>query len=104
MRQLRKDRSSEDKKGQVLEAMNRPIIIKLKSDYGELDSVVNEDMMRVIKHEYATRYLENLGVNPTAKNINALLKEKPFSKCHVETGGEVKLTITQRGKWMLWKS
>ena len=89
MRNLRKNRSSEDKKSQVLEAMNRPIVIKLKSDYGDLDKVVNEDTMRVIKHEYATRYLENLGVNPTAKNINSLLREKPFSKCHVETGGEV---------------
>lgn len=94
MRNFRKEKSSEDKKSQVLEAMNRPIVIKLKSDYGELDNVVNEDMMRVIKHEYATRYLENLGVNPTAKNINALLREKPFSKCHVETGGEVQLSIT----------
>ena len=77
------------RKDNIDEAMGVPIIIKLRTGMGDIENKINEDTMRVIKHEYATKYLESMGVNPTVKNINAILKYKPLSDCTVETAGEV---------------
>ena len=54
-----------------------------------MDKLLNEETMKIVKNEYATKYLENLGIYPTAKNIKFLLDNKPFSKCRLEAGANI---------------
>ncbi len=42
--------------------------------------------MRVIEYEYAVKYLEYLGTEPTQTNIANLLKNAPLSGCELSTG------------------
>ena len=39
--------------------------------------------IKILEQEYATRYLENLGVEATQKNIYKVLKEKPLENCDI---------------------
>ena len=34
--------------------------------------------LKILEQEYATKYLESLGVEATTKNINKILKENPL--------------------------
>lgn len=79
--------------------INKPIEIRLKPNIGDIDKILSEDTMKIIKHEYATKYLESINVDPTIENINHLLKRKPFTKCRIEPEGVAgKPGLTQKAK------
>ena len=42
--------------------------------------------MKVIQYEYAVRYLEQMSIEPNAKNIANLLKTAPLSSCEFSPG------------------
>ena len=42
--------------------------------------------MKIIKQEYATKYLESLNIEPTAKNIAMILKKYPLENCEITAG------------------
>lgn len=45
----------------------------------EMKQELNEDFAKVIELEYAVRYLEYMGINPTPNMIIRLLKTNPLS-------------------------
>jgi hypothetical protein len=53
---------------------------------------------RILEQEYATKYLESMGVEATNKNIVKILKERPLDSCEIVesrlTGGLHTDTIT----------
>ena len=65
---------------------NAPIItIPLKSGKGkkaELDS----NFIKVIEYEYAVKYLELMGIDPSTKMITQLLNHCPLSSCELKSG------------------
>lgn len=63
--------------------VNATFSIPLKSA-DNVNGLLNEASIRALEHEYATKYLESLNIDPTTKNIKVLLKSKPFSKCKIE--------------------
>lgn len=48
------------------------IAIPLKGGRGK-QVELNENFVKVIEHEYAVRYLEHMGINPTVKMISNVL-------------------------------
>lgn len=42
--------------------------------------------MKIIEQEYATKYLESLGIEPTQKNITSILKKYPLKNCEITAG------------------
>lgn len=70
-------------------------VIRL-GDIKNHQSELTEQAMRIIEHRYASMYLEFLNIHPTIKNINLLLKDKPFSKCRVEAIGN-DIIVTPNG-------
>ena len=42
--------------------------------------------MKVIEFEYAVKYLEHMGIEPTPKMITRLLKNSPLSSCELVSG------------------
>jgi hypothetical protein len=67
--------------------LNKPIEVKIKPLGLDADKLLTEEVMKVLRHEYACKYLEVMGIEPNAKNVNTILKMKPLSKCRIETGG-----------------
>lgn len=67
--------------------MNKPIEVKIKPMGLDADKLLTEEVMKVLRHEYASKYLEIMGIEPNSKNISTLLKMKPLSQCKIETGG-----------------
>lgn len=64
-----------------------PIEIKIKPIGIETGQLWTEEVMRVVRHEYACKYLELMKIEPNATNVEMILKHKPLSKCRIETGG-----------------
>jgi hypothetical protein len=62
------------------------ITIPLKNSQSGKKTVLDEEFIKVIEYEYAVRYLEHLGINPTANNIAVLLKKHPLSSCELNSG------------------
>lgn len=42
--------------------------------------------MKIIEQEYATKYLESLGIEATVRNIAAILKKYPLKNCEITAG------------------
>jgi hypothetical protein len=42
--------------------------------------------VKVIQYEYAVRYLEKIGIEANARNIQRLLKTQPLSSCEFSPG------------------
>lgn len=64
-----------------------PIEIKIKPMGIETGQLWTEEVMKVVRHEYACKYLELMKIEPNSVNIEMILKNKPLSKCKIETGG-----------------
>ena len=47
---------------------------------------MDDDFVKVIQSEYAVRYLEQIKIEPNAKNIANLLKHAPLSSCEFSPG------------------
>ena len=61
------------------------LAIPLKGGRGK-QVELNENFVKVIEHEYAVRYWEYMGVNPTVKMISNVLKNAPLSSCEMTSG------------------
>ena len=61
------------------------ISIPLKGGQGK-EIPITESFVKVIEHEYAVRYLEHMGINPTEKMICRLLKAQGLSSCEITSG------------------
>jgi hypothetical protein len=61
--------------------------IKLKSNTRADKIELDDNLIKIIENEYATKYLESLYIEPTLSNIRQLLTMKPLSKCQIESGG-----------------
>ena len=46
---------------------------------------LTKSFLNVIEREYAVRYLEMIGVDPSRKNIEKILKEMPLDHCSIES-------------------
>ena len=57
------------------------IAISIPLKGGPERAELTEDFLKVIETEYAVRYLEQINVEPTRKNINRILKEMPIENC-----------------------
>jgi hypothetical protein len=51
------------------------IAIQLKNSQNQKPQKITEDFVKVIEHEYAVKYLEIMGVEANAGNIQRLLKK-----------------------------
>ena len=49
----------------------------------EMKRDLDEEFAKVIELEYAVKYLEYMGINPTPNMIIRLLKTNPLSNCHM---------------------
>jgi len=47
---------------------------------------INEEFIKVIEHEYAVKYLEQMGTAATTQAIQRLLKTQPLSACEIVSG------------------
>jgi hypothetical protein len=47
---------------------------------------LNEGFINALKREYAVRYLETMGVDPTPNMIRKFLKEAPLKACDIKGG------------------
>ena len=63
---------------------NIKIEIQLKGATTSGTKTLDESMMKVIQNEYAVRYLEQLGLQPTQTNIEKVLKNAPLSSCEFQ--------------------
>jgi len=50
--------------------------------------VIDEEFVKAVESEYAIKYLEYLGIEPTKKNIRTILTMAPFKECHITPGWE----------------
>jgi hypothetical protein len=64
-----------------------PIEIKIKPIGIETGQLWTEEVMKVVRHEYACKYLELMKIECNSANVEMILKHKPLSKCKIETGG-----------------
>eukprot|EP01017_Pseudomicrothorax_dubius_P049279 TRINITY_DN9142_c0_g1_i3.p1 TRINITY_DN9142_c0_g1~~TRINITY_DN9142_c0_g1_i3.p1 ORF type:complete len:433 (+),score=126.17 TRINITY_DN9142_c0_g1_i3:47-1345(+) len=62
---------------------NKVFKIRLRSNQ---DAKLNENFVGVIEKEFASKYLESLGIEPTSKNINMVLRNYPLKNCHITAG------------------
>ena len=47
---------------------------------------LDQDFLRAIQDEYATRFLEQMKIEPTAKNKENLLRKQPLTSCELQPG------------------
>ena len=47
---------------------------------------MDDNFVKVIEYEYAVKYLELMGIEPTTKMIAKLLKNTPLSSCEISSG------------------
>jgi hypothetical protein len=80
-------RQASSRQPSIAKALSSAIEIKVKPLGMDAGNLLNEEVMKVIRHEYACKYLEMMNIEPNAKNVAMVLKTKPLSKCRVETGG-----------------
>lgn len=65
----------------------RVFFIRLKSSQNQDFNLKNNPhFVKIIKQEYATKYLETLNIEPTQKNINMILKKYPLENCDITAG------------------
>ncbi len=50
--------------------------------------MIDEAFVQAVEYEYAVKYLEHLGIEPTAKNIQIVLAMAPFKDCKIVSGWE----------------
>lgn len=62
------------------------IAIQLKNSQGGKPQALTEDFVKVIEYEYAVRYLEIIGIEANAGNIQRLLSKQPLSSCELSSG------------------
>ena len=75
------------RKKDVLEAAKKPPIqISVPLKGGSEPKELNEDFINALKREYAVRYLESMGVDPTPNMIRKFLKEAPLKACDIKGG------------------
>jgi len=65
---------------------NLCIAIPLKSTTNSKPKELDENFIKVVEYEYAVRYLERMGVEANAKNIQRLLRDHPLSSCELSSG------------------
>lgn len=71
------------KKGD-LSPKRQQIIINIPLKSGAEPVELTENFLKVIEREYAVRYLEIIGVEPTRKNIEKILSEMPLENCTIK--------------------
>ena len=76
---------NENKEGRKFKPKNE-IVITIQLQGGNKSRKLDEEFMRVIQNEYATRYLEILGLSATQANIDKLLMKNPLSSCEISCG------------------
>ena len=52
------------------------------------DKVIDDAFVRAVEYEYAVKYLEYLGIEPTPKNISIILQMAPLTECTIKAGWE----------------
>lgn len=67
-------------------AKSQPICISIPLNGGSEPVELTEQFLKVIEKEYAVRYLEQIGVEPTRKHIEKLLQEVPLENCVIKGG------------------
>lgn len=60
---------------------------KLPVDERNKKMPLDDNVIKIIENEYATKYLESLNIEPTVQNIRQLLQMKPLSECQIISGG-----------------
>jgi hypothetical protein len=68
-----------------LTSKNPQISINIPLKGGPERVELSENFLKVIEREYAVRYLETIGVEPTRKNIEKVLKEMPIENCDFDS-------------------
>jgi hypothetical protein len=58
----------------------------LSKDPVHQKQILTEDFVKAIEYEYAVRYLQIMGIEASANNIQRLLKEQPLSSCQLTSG------------------
>lgn len=76
----------QNQKARFERILEKPIEILLSSTGGGKNKLDLEENRKVADHIYATKYLEGLGLEPTADNIKYVLTTKPTDKCRIEDG------------------
>jgi hypothetical protein len=67
--------------------MNDDVVITIPLKGGKFkQSELTDDFVKVIEYEYAVKYLEHMGVEPSIKMIAELLKRTPLSSCTMDSG------------------
>ena len=61
----------------------QPIVIQIPLKGGSEPVELTENFLKVIEREYAVRYLEIIGVEPTRRNIEKILQEIPLENCSI---------------------
>ncbi|KDO32014.1 hypothetical protein SPRG_03231, partial [Saprolegnia parasitica CBS 223.65] len=79
-RKLREPRVENAKAGPVSMHLSIPLRPQ------ERPTAFPDDFYHVVLKEYATKYLEQLGANPTADNLALVLANVPLDKCRVAPG------------------
>ena len=66
---------------------SQPIVIHLRGGLEQKhDQVLDEDFIKSIQHEYACKYLEQIGLVCTPQNIEYILEKAPLSSCDLIPG------------------
>lgn len=84
-----KQRNSSMNKNTLLrdQFATRAFEIKLKNTGKREQIELDDNLIKIIENEYATKYLESLNIDPTMGNIRQLLAMKPLSDCQINSGG-----------------
>lgn len=62
----------------------KPIVISIPLKGGAEPVELTENFLKVIEREYAVRYLESIGVDPTRRHIEKLLEDMPLDNCEIK--------------------
>ncbi|CAG9326247.1 unnamed protein product [Blepharisma stoltei] len=82
------------KDGEENKSTVKPIVISIPLKGGSEPVELTENFLKVIEREYAVRYLESIGVDPTRKHIEKLLEDMPLDNC------EIKARWRQTSGWL----
>ena len=54
--------------------------------YKEISLSDNSNFVKIIEQEYATRYLESMGIEPGNNNVQRILEKYPLKNCEIIGG------------------
>ena len=62
------------------------ITIQLMGGAPSINKKIDPSFIKVIQHEYAVKYLEQLGLSATQSNIDYVLQKVPLTSCEFKSG------------------